>query len=513
MKNRISVFLFLLSLTFAVAFRAKTMVPLLGGLLSAAEPKTAAQPNILLIITDQQYAGMLSCAGNPYVKTPAMDSLAAAGARFELAYCAAPVCVPSRFSMLTGVLPSRIEMETNEDMKTCKKNVSPEILADSMGQIFSKAGYETVYGGKQHVPMTIEATGFRDVEKNAGMKLAETSAEFLRQPHDKPFLLVASFINPHDICLMALSDEKTPGNIKGPKPLIEALKLPLGMTPEYFFSSVCPPLPANYAIPPGEPEAILAADKRSFRTHARNNWNDEQWRMHRWAYAKLTEVVDSEIGMVLAALRETGLDKNTLVVFVSDHGDMDASHRLEHKSVFYEESSRVPLIVSWKGVTMPGLVDKKHLVSTGLDLIPTLCDFAGIPVPPELKGRSVRPLAEGRTSPTWPKTLVAENGDSRMLRSARYKYIVYASGANREMLTDMVKDPGEMKNLALQPEFAPVLKEHRQLLKEWYRQNGETLDPKYFDGYSAADWNAKKALPNPPDGNKRGKKADKEEAE
>jgi arylsulfatase A-like enzyme len=138
----------------------------------------------------------------------------------------------------------------------------------------------------------------------------------------------------------------------------------------------------------------------------------------------------------------------------------------------------VPFIVSWKGVTKPGLVDTEHLVSSGIDLIPTLCDFAGIAQPAALKGRSVRALAEGRTA-AWRDTLVVENGDSRMLRSARYKYVVYATGARREMLTDMVADPGEMKNLALDPASAPVLAEHRRLLSDWYQQNGETLDPKY----------------------------------
>ena len=406
-----------------------------------------------------------------------LDSLAATGARFERAYCAAPVCVPSRFSMLTGVMPSRIGMETNKDIE--KSKVSPEILADSMGRVFSKAGYETVYGGKQHVPMSIEGAGFRNIEKDEGPKLAETCARFLRQKHDKPFLMVASFINPHDICSMAIHCLSTQEEFKGPPTLIDALALPKGMSREAFFDKVCPPLPSNYATPPGEPESILAADPRRFRTFVRDHWTDEQWRLHRWAYARLTELVDGQIGQVLAALRETGLDKNTLVVFLSDHGDMDASHHLEHKSVFYDEASRVPLIVSWKGVTKPGLVDKEHLISTGQDLIPTLCDFAGIPAPESLKGRSVRPLAEGRVPSSWRETQVVENGESRMLRSARYKYVVYAAGARREMLTDMVDDPGEMKNLALDPAFSTVLEDHRRLLKEWYRQNGEVLDSKY----------------------------------
>jgi len=450
----------------------------LGGQLGLAETPARVKPNILVIMTDQQHAGMMSCAGNSYVKTPMMDSLAATGARFELAYCANPVCVPSRVTMLTGVMPSRIGMEANEDMR--KSKVTAGILANTMGQVFSKAGYQTVYGGKQHVPMTLEEAGFRNIEKNSGPKLAEACAQFLRQKHDKPFLMVASFINPHDICFMAISDAKNPGKINGPKPLLEALTLPTGMSREDFFAKACPPLPANYAIPPGEPGAILAADTRDFRTYARNKWTAEQWRLHRWAYARLTERVDTEIGVVLTALRETGLDANTLVVFVSDHGDMDASHRLEHKSVLYDEATRVPLIVSWKGVTKPGLVDREHLISTGQDLIPTLCDFANVPVPSALKGRSVRALAEGRTPSTWRDAQVVENGDSRMVRSARYKYIVYASGARREMLVDMKTDPGEMNNLAQDPALSSVLNEHRQLLKTWYQQNNETLDPRYL---------------------------------
>jgi arylsulfatase A-like enzyme len=459
------------------ALRIVVVVAALGsGHLFAAGAAPPKRPNVLFIITDQQHAGMLSCAGNRYVKTPTLDGLAATGARFEMAYCANPVCMPSRFSMLTGVLPSRIGVETNGKGRD---RVKPDILEHALGQVFAKAGYETVYGGKQHVPMTIEAAGFKTIARNAGPELAETCAKFLHQPHDRPFLMVASFINPHDICFMAISDARPSGKLTGPQPLVDALALPAGASREEFFARICPPLPVNFGFPEGEPEAILAADTRSFRTHARNEWTTEKWRLHRWAYARLTEYVDAQIGVLLKALRETGLDQNTLVVFTSDHGDMDAAHRLEHKSVFYEEAARVPFIVSWTGVTKPGLVDRTHLVSTGQDLIPTLCDFAGVPVPSALKGRSVRALAEGRTPSSWRPTQVVENGESRMIRSAQYKYIVYATGARREMLVDMIADPGEMKNLAADPAFAAVLAEHRRLLKEWYRLNGETLDAKY----------------------------------
>jgi choline-sulfatase len=260
---------------------------ILTALLLASLHLTAAPakqtPNILFIITDQQHAGMLSCAGNPYLKTPMMDSLAATGARFERAYCANPVCMPSRISMMTGVLPSRVGVETNGKGRA---KVTPDILEHSLGRVFAKAGYDTVYGGKVHLPMSLEDIGFKNIEANGGPRLAEAGAKFLRQSHDRPFLMVASFINPHDICLMAIEDTKHPGKITGPKPLIEAMALPPGMSRDEFFAHVCPPLPANFEIPEGEPEAILAADPADFRTHARNKWTQEQWRLYRWAYAR-----------------------------------------------------------------------------------------------------------------------------------------------------------------------------------------------------------------------------------
>lgn len=126
----------------------KLLVPVLFG---AAGAVAAANehPNILVIVTDQQHAGMMSCKGNPWVKTPNMDHLAATGVRFEKAYCTNPVCIPSRFSMFTGVLPSEIGMESNREEKNA---VSDLILENAMGNIFRRAGYETAYAGKIHLP-------------------------------------------------------------------------------------------------------------------------------------------------------------------------------------------------------------------------------------------------------------------------------------------------------------------------------------------------------------------------
>ncbi|MGB2824191.1 MAG: sulfatase-like hydrolase/transferase, partial [Phycisphaerae bacterium] len=121
----------------------------LDRLSAGAQPQKSPsrRPNILIIIADQQHAGMLSCAGNGHLKTPAMDSLAAAGARFELAYCTNPVCLPSRFGMMTGRMPSVCGIRSNSG----SRGPIPEaILRQSMGWVFRNAGYETAYGGKVH---------------------------------------------------------------------------------------------------------------------------------------------------------------------------------------------------------------------------------------------------------------------------------------------------------------------------------------------------------------------------
>ena len=127
-----------------------------------AEIPTRESPNILLIVTDQQHAGMMSCAGNRWLKTPAMDSLASLGTRFERAYSTNPVCVPSRFSLLTGHYPSVIGMRHNGS----ETSNAEAFLNRAMGTVFRRAGYRTMYGGKVHLPgamRNIKECGFETV--------------------------------------------------------------------------------------------------------------------------------------------------------------------------------------------------------------------------------------------------------------------------------------------------------------------------------------------------------------
>ena len=312
-------------------------------------------------------------------------------------------------------------------------------------------------------------------------------AAFLREKHTRPFFLFASFINPHDICYMAINDRL---RSKGEAPITNRDATTLetvleraraGGDLKTFVANHCPPLPANYEPPEIEPECITKkyVEAAPFRAFVRRHWSEFEWRLHRWAYCRLTEMVDAEIGKVTAALREAGLEDNTAIVFTSDHGDMDSAHRLEHKSVLYEESVHIPLVLSYKGVIPAGQVDNEHLVSNGLDLFPTVCDYAGIKAPRGLPGRSLRPLAAGRT-PAWRDYVVAESQNGRMLRSDRFKYCVYDDGPHREQLMDMKDDPGEMKNLAESEVYRDVIEKHRKRLRKWVTRTGDRTGVEYI---------------------------------
>jgi arylsulfatase A-like enzyme len=402
-----------------------------------------------------------------------MDGLARDGIRFEKAYVANPVCVPSRISMATGVMPGRLGVFTNG-----MKAVVPEVVKEnSLGKLIQRAGYDTFYGGKVHLCRELHPpnAGYDVVERDAREQLPDACIEFIRRERDRPFFAVASFINPHDICFAhAAHLGKAPKGMQHVEELYRrASALPLEQLP---------PLPANYEIPAGEPQAIESHLSPRAVTPAgtmRKEYDERQWRIYRWIYCRLTEEVDGHIGRILDAVRDAGLEETTLILFTSDHGNMDASHRLASKGLFYEESVRVPFLMKYKGVIPAGQVDREHLVATGLDILPTLCDYAGVDVPPTLLGRSLRPIAEGRGVDDWRPYVVSENSWGRMVRSGRFKYCVYDSGPLRESLVDLTEDPGERNNLAAGQTHRGALIEHRRYLQQWIEASKD-LEAKAF---------------------------------
>jgi arylsulfatase A-like enzyme len=419
------------------------------------------QMNILFIFTDQQCASAMSCAGNGDLHTPAMDRLARGGVRFDRAYATQPLCTPARASLFTGRMPHTVGVTRNNQA------IQERWRGQELGDVLGRAGYDCVYGGKWHVPEISlpEGHGFRPLAPFGDAGLAGACAAYLRDAPRRPFCLVASFDNPHNICEWARNQP-----------------LPWGPIPLPASVEDCPSLPPNFAPPSGEPEIIRIEQACNHRFYPTTGFSEAEWRQYRFAYYRLVEKVDAQIGLVLAALDEAGLTDSTLVVFSSDHGDGCGAHRWNQKSVLYEEVVRVPLIVSGPGVAAAGRTEAARLISCGLDLFPTFCDYAGAEAPAGLPGLSLRPLIEGRAPQDWRDEVVVEtlfdgnrgyNTTGRMLRTDRWKYVVYSMGRNREALFDLQHDPGECENLAADPRGRDALADHRRRLALWCEREAD----------------------------------------
>lgn len=457
-----------------------------------AQSRPAGRPNILFIISDQHTHDIMSCCGCDWVKTPNLDRLAAMGTRFTAAHVAYPLCVPSRAAIMTGHPPHQSEAD-------------PTKYPESLGRMMRQAGYETAYFGKWHVGKTKidsvkEWHGF-ETAKEFGQHDAQTSEgalAFLKQRHDRPFFVVASYLNPHDCCeyaraqTMDLYAQRSkrdgtplPAYLAGIEDRVRMRNGAVDVNPPI---EICPPLPKNHQ--PCSDEAEVAVKARHPRSglaafgHPTESWTDNDWREYRWGYARLVEKMDDEVGRLLDALEQAGQLDNTVIVYTNDHGDGIGAHKWNQKWSFYEEPVRAPLIISWKGKTPARTAGP--LINTGLDLLPTFCDYAGAQPPQGLLGLSIRPFTREKGLPANPrehKYVVSEMGPEnssargRMVRSGRFKYIVYTQGANREMLFDMQEDPGEMKNLAVDAACKDVLADHRALLAEWRQATDDAAYP------------------------------------
>ncbi|MCY3682772.1 MAG: sulfatase-like hydrolase/transferase, partial [Gemmatimonadetes bacterium] len=220
------------------------------------------------------------------------------------------------------------------------------------------------------------------------------------------------------------------------------------------------------------------------RVYPTIEYTEDDWRRLRFLYYRLCEKVDAEIGVLLNGLRDLGLEEDTYIVFTSDHGDGHGAHNWNQKTSLYEEVINIPFIISHKGVTQPGGVNDTHLVSLGLDLLPTLCDIGGASAPEDLDGLSLRSLAEGNTSGEWRDDLVVEtiidlgsgpggSGASRAVLTDHYKYSAFPIGRHREQLIDLQNDPGEMVNLAVNSRFKNELDDHRRRLRDWCEKTND----------------------------------------
>jgi len=457
----------------------------MAGSCRSRKAREVKKPNIIYIFTDQQHARMMSCSGNPYLNTPALDYIAENGVRFTRAYTTNPVCSPARVSMMTGRFPGYFNDDRGQQVRENRGSmhipeISDEVRNSTLAAFLKQAGYELVFGGKEHLPapLTPKTLGFTDLTDNERDTLVREAARYIREEHEKPYFMVVSLINPHDICYMAIRDFATTdldnaiirNGVEEISNLDRALQKPEGVTEEEFLEKYCPPLPPNIEPQEDEPEAVKwLINQRPFRKKAREQYSDEKWRMHRWAYCRLTEFVDRQIQVVLDAVRESGREHNTMILFSSDHGDNNAAHRMEHKTTLYQESANIPFLVMWKGHIPAGRVDSIHLVSSGLDFLPTVCDYARITARADPRGRSLRPLLENEKT-DWRKTLGVESEIGRMVVSQDgFKYISYDAVGIEEQLLNLHIDPYETTHFTDDPEYAGRLAELRNTFeKEWF---------------------------------------------
>ena len=471
----------------STSFFSTTLLLLFPSLLSAKQTQT--KPNVVFIMTDQQFAeAMSSRMGNEFIHTPNMDQVASEGVVFSRAYCNNPLSMPSRNSMFTGYYSHQTGITKNAAKNTTDNEKYNRELPN-LGQYFHNSGYKTAYFGKSHLSYDVNnlnESGFQQVnESDNDSVVSQDAVKYLKTKLKQPFLMVVSYTNPHNICeyareISGRTQQYSCGEIKSPSE-----------------SDVLPPLPLNHKPQLHEPDG-LAVLRRAYQTQTGlfpvGQFTETDWRKLRWAYYRMIEKVDAEVGLVMKALKEAKLDENTLIVFTSDHGECAGAHGWNQKTVLYEESVRVPFIVRYKGKITSSTTEK--LVNTGTDILPTLIDFAGLKIPKNLPGLSLKPILTGKNFKKWRDHVVVEtnlaqatglvngkipNLEARMIRTDRYKYCVYSHGKQRESLVDLINDPAEMNNLATNPDFKSVLVQHRALLLKFGKEQHDPLAAKLLE--------------------------------
>lgn len=411
-----------------------------------------ARPNILIIMTDQHHADAIGGLGRwPGLYTPGLDRLVESGVSFNRCYATYPLCSPSRSSIFTSRMPS--ETGVFENNHPIREGIP------TLGRWFAEhGGYRTAYAGKWHVPRcyTADLDGYDVISTGIGHQgtvsdpaLTVAAENYLRAQatHEDPWLLVASYMQPHDICEWLRLQRDDPERRRHP---VEDDHLP--------------ELPRGFEIP--DHEAPFVADRRASLDPTIARWSDRSFRVYRHDYARHVEMIDAEIARLLTALDDLGQTDNTLIVFLSDHGEGVGEHRMTRKDDLYDASVRVPFVVRCPR-RFPGGREEDALAST-LDLFPTLCDLAGLDVPPGAKGMSLVSLLE-ETPHALPRVCVAAEADrnqQRMIRGDRYKFVAHRDGEC--MLFDMNSHPGESRNVAPDVRYTEELTRQYQRMQDWF---------------------------------------------
>lgn len=427
--------------------------------------------NVLFIAIDD-LAPVLGCMGGVQARTPHMDRLAATGVCFTRAYNQLPLCNPTRASVMTGLRPDRIRVY---DLDRHFRDELPDVI--TLPQHFKNSGWRTARVGKifhYNVPAAIGTDGFDDppswelTVNPKGRDKTEENLVFNAEPHRK---ISASL---SWLAAAGQDEEQTDGMIA-----TEAIRLMKSFGKQPFFLGVgffrphTPYIaPARYfELYPLESIRLPYApkdDREDIPTaaFAHNNpvpnYNLEEWTCRKalQAYLACVSFIDAQVGRLLLALEELGLDENTLVVLWSDHGYHLGEHLgIWQKRTLFEQSARSPLIIRSPG--QPGNGQRCDRVVEFVDILPTVLEATGLPKASQGDGRSLVPLLQDPLAP-WREeaiTQVLRPADDRLsqavmgrsLRTARWRYTDWAGGEQGVELYDHASDPMEFHNLARDP--------------------------------------------------------------
>ena len=440
----------------------------------------SARPNILFINTDQHSFDALSAYGNKHLRTAAIDRIHENGVSFTRAYCSDPVCAPARGTWMSGLYSSEHGIPFNGGLMH-------DDIPD-LGELLQAHGYNPYHCGKWHVDGRELHKGFQELyygNEPVGAGGAEfydpasTHAvmDFLSSyDEDKPFYLQIGYVNPHDICQTGHNYEDSE-NRQIPGPLEQGA----------FDERDLPPLPDNLDYDVNETHLQIVSRRTEDCFFHRNinrrlkHFTDLEWRMFRWHYYRYIEKVDQEINLVLETLAQSRFKDNTLIIFTADHGEAAGCHRMFQKFILYEESIHVPFIIASLGDAFAinkNTFDHEHFIS-GVDVFPTVCDYAGIKDLPRQSGRSVRPLMENSNVPWRDYAYLESNFWGRCIIKGPYKFVTEykpsdpndarAPNASHHefglaQLFNLDTDPGETKNLANDPAFKDIVSQLRQCL-------------------------------------------------
>lgn len=416
----------------------------------------AKQPNLLFILSDDQYFRTLGAAGNSEIRTPMLDRLAAEGTRFSHCYVSNPICTPSRAAVQTGQYGFRNGVTffghlMNED--------SPRIA-----RLLSEAGYSTGYTGKWHNDLRPVHHGFQHMRN-----------VFLGGMHTYDGIPV----------VQGADDEKVDVPRQPTELFTDAALELLDTLPEPFCLFVCYTSPHDPRTPPPEYEALYPPDSVSlppnflpappFDTGTLDIRDEKLMPRPLDPHALKTEIgryyglithMDDQIGRIVTKLEATGNWDSTLTIFGGDNGLTIGSHGLLGKQSLHEEGVRVPLIVRGPGVDAGQRCDA--LVDL-MDVMPTLCDAAGVEIPDAVDGRSLLPYCQGKKTKSRDAIFCHYDDLFRMVRTRRFKLIDYIK-IGREELFDLETDPFEVHNLVDSPHYQDTLSDLRAKLQTWRKE-------------------------------------------